>query len=281
MLHSAMGDSDVSDSAIRDAVKWLLAASAGVLAVLTASLPFSTIGHLPTPLLVLVGVLLIAAALLVSLSVVLAAGSLLADTGVSFDDLVGREVAAKQGDTTTGPVSDQAHLERDSLLSRLRVLDSRLHAQHARPVLLRDRMNAAWAMTGSAAAVEQSQASADIELYLSTANRFHAADRFEALLRLLKRVGWIVPTAVVGFLVLVSSQPVAVPVTEAVPVTVYLQHDASSAGFGKACRTDVLRGVAIQGTLDTPEVVVPASGPCHAGRLTVSAEVGVVVPQAK
>ena len=276
--HAAEG----TPATVREAAKWLLSAFAAIFAVVIAGLQFSALGSVDGAAMYwAAGSAMVA--LTVSIAVVIRAGLLLADPGLTFDDLLKREVKARiklvnQRQKTDARLRTVGSV--DPLLARVISDRSLLHHDRAEPSRLRDALRAARSASPPVmGAVED--ASADIAVAVGVGNDYHFRTRFRSLITLTAWLAALCAGSVVIFAISTAgAQRQALAVPEAAPGVLYLKPGLTGAamGLGETCAETSISVMLVGGTYSEPVVAVPRTASCTAGELTVSRDIGIVVP---
>jgi hypothetical protein len=300
---------------MQDTAKWLLTVAAALGSVLLTGIRFSDLGQLDllgTPFILAAASTAIA---LVAVGVILwKASQLLSTHYESLRDILARGEAAEGASGLPGEMSDplikEIEGEADFLYRGLAEDRQDLFSQlrHASESLLRIRSKRESGETGTSAqrkglkrvvgALEGERHSPTPDrqneelLKASIAELSQAADRvidfadywvtredFKRLLRTLFIAGGIIAASVLIFAVAVNQEQ-AMPITQPLSVEIYLTDKGQKIVKEKLnCDTTTLSGQAVAGDLREPEVVLPETGACKAGRLEVKADLGVVVPR--
>lgn len=275
---------------VKDAAKWLLAAFAAVFAVLTAGLQFSSLVEIANSPWALAALICGSIAFIAVLVVIFSAAKVLIDPGVSFDDLLNGETAAKVHDMYKGkhpnPGQDVSigALSANDVLLRLGSIKGLTHQQTDSPTEIRDALRNARRDAISATADttrREMAAEADVLLILGSANKFHNAQIFSVLMRRVKMAAVVVPLAVLGMIwISAIAHPSSALVSQPINARLFLSDDVDQAslGLGKSCSTKNLEAVIIGGTLDQPLVTTAPTSICLAAKFVVTPSVGVTVP---
>lgn len=112
------------------------------------------------------------------------------------------------------------------------------------------------------------------------ADLWRTKERFEILLKRLFICGAATAIGVFTFALAVNRQEAErATVARPTAVTVFLTPaGAQQIAKDLKCNQTTLQGVAVGGELTQPDVVIPRQGPCRAGRLGVTKDLGVAVP---
>ena len=188
---------------VRSASKWLLAAFAALFTFIAGGLQFGDVdlADISHPVLVAAAV---AISMIASATVITLASSILVDLGLTFDDVIEREVNGKMRLAAAG--TDQALAgvaANDSVLRSIEDHGAVMRCGVTSPAELRDLITKARTTDGTDSKLKDAEA--DLEVMLRAANRVHYSTRFRVLTRVV--IGAMVAVLVAFALYLVAISP--------------------------------------------------------------------------
>ncbi|MFC8841088.1 hypothetical protein ACFT8Q_13390 [Streptomyces griseoincarnatus] len=271
---------------IRVAARWLVTSFAAVGAVLVAGIQLQNVTHITSPWFLVAALLSVLVALLATGTVIVRASQVLVAPALTWSDLVRREsllLIARQQASPAQHLSGE--VPEDPLLAKLAEITQMQPAQFTSPRDLREKLTGARkdleASPSDGLREQVAQLEELAQSCLRYANAWQSQQMYLRLIKMLKRAGTLIVVCFVTFLW--ASKPSDEPpkVTKPFPVQVYVKDSRKalkSAGLDRACSGLILRGSAVGGEMDAPQVVTRPAGRCPASSFTVSDELGIAVP---
>ncbi|WP_369218167.1 hypothetical protein [Streptomyces flavofungini] len=273
-------------ASVRAAARWLVTSYAALAALLVAGIQLKDVASVTPDWQLATALLAVLVALLATSTVIVSASRVLIAPALTWNDLVRRETSEMtRRPATPAEILDETPPKQDPLLAELKWFTQIQPVQFTSPRDLREKLSAARAdldsnpSDGLREQVLQYEQAA--QACLQQANAWQSRQLYEKLITLLKRSSTVIAVCILIFLW--ASRPPEQPpkVTKPFPVTIYVQGSKAAITAAKldaACARQELKGWAVNGDINAPEVVTEPKGACPASRFTVSEELGIAVP---